>query len=169
MIQTTLILNCKKYYISKQLKEFRPYYCVMAKVYNEDLYYTKSGVELHEYKMHKYVYNLHVVNVPKIVKYDKRTKVMVMHKVNGLNISDMYSETLDNISNELFEQVREIIKTLVYHNVEYIDITGYNFILDNNDKLWIIDFEHAKYTIPMNDEFVKKFCNGLNEWNPEFR
>jgi len=141
----------------------------MSTEYNDELYYTKIGVELHEYKVHKYVYNLHIVDVPKIVKYNKKTKVMVMQRIRGLSLSDTYDETSDNIGEEMFNRVREIIKTLKYHNIEYIDITGYNFILDDKDKLWIIDFEHAKYTLNMQDEFVEKFCNGLNEWNPEFK
>jgi len=50
----------------------------------------------------------------------------------------------------------------------YIDITGYNFI-ENDNKLWIIDFGHATYNYPRKmDEFVEKFLAGHNGWNPEF-
>jgi tRNA A-37 threonylcarbamoyl transferase component Bud32 len=141
----------------------------MSKVYDDKLYYTKCGVELHEYKMHKYVYNLNIVNIPKVVKYDKKTKVMTMMKVHGISISDIFTEEPDNISTELFERIREIILKLVENNIEYVDITGYNFMLDDMDRLWIIDFEHAKYVDEVTDEFVLEFCDGLNVWNPLFK
>ena len=55
--------------------------------------------------------------------------------------------------------------------VEYPDITGYNFMLDKGENLWIIDFEHAKCRDIQEptDNFVLKFINGTNEWNPEFK
>ena len=43
-------------------------------VKDEDVYYTKENVSLCEYKMHKLVYNLHIVNIPKIISYNKETK-----------------------------------------------------------------------------------------------
>lgn len=141
----------------------------MTKVYDDKLYYTKFGVELHEYKMHKYVYNLKIVNVPRVVKYDRKTKAMTMVKVDGLSISDIFTEESDNISEELFDRVREIILKLVENNIEYIDITGYNFMLDAKDRIWIIDFEHAVYVEEVTDEFVLEFCDGLNAWNPLFK
>jgi tRNA A-37 threonylcarbamoyl transferase component Bud32 len=135
------------------------------------LYYIKNGVELHEYKMHKYVYNLGIVNVPKIIHYNKKTKVMAMNKIIGDNLSNIYGENEEDIEPEIFDRVREIIGTLARHNIEYPDITGYNFILDNNNKLWIVDFEHSKYNMDYNkmDEFINYFLEGNNEWNPEFK
>ena len=41
---------------------------------DEDVYYTKENVSLCEYKIHKYVYNLNIVNIPKIKSYNKKTK-----------------------------------------------------------------------------------------------
>ena len=125
--------------------------------------YTKNKVELHEYNMHKYVYDLHIVNIPAIISYNKDTKVMVMEKIDNMNISDMYGEKVGNISKELLDKVRNIIKTLYDHNIGYPDITGYNFI-EYDNKVWIIDFEHS-YKI---DPFIVKFIKGLNKWNPEY-
>ena len=68
----------------------------------------------------------------------------------------------------MFSNIRNIIQTLYDHDVLYIDITGYNFI-ENDNKLWIIDFEHATYNHPRKtDPFVEKFLEGHNGWNPEF-
>jgi len=135
---------------------------------DEDVYYTKENVSLCEYKIHKYVYNLDIVKVPKIKSYNKKTKQMKMVRVGAMSVSDYYGESAEHISDELFARIRTIIQTLYDHDILYIDITGYNFI-ENNNKLWIIDFEHATYNYPKKtDEFVKKFLEGHNGWNPEF-
>jgi len=134
---------------------------------DEDVYYTKENVSLKEYKIHAYVYDLNIVNIPKIIHYDKTTKQMKMVKVGTMNVSDFYGEKAEHVTKELFEKIRSVIKTLYEHNILYIDITGYNFIECEN-KLWIIDFEHAKYNAKRKNKFVEKFLKGTNEWNPEF-
>ena len=139
-----------------------------AKLKDEDVYYTKENVSLCEYKIHKYVYNLKIVNIPKIKSYNKKTKQMKMVRVGTMSLSDYYGETEEHISDELFAKIRNIIQTLYDHDILYIDITGYNFI-ENDKKLWIIDFEHATYNYPREtNQFVEKFLEGHNGWNPEF-
>ena len=127
--------------------------------------YTKYGVKQHEYDVHKYVYNLNLekVNVPKIISYDKEKEIMVMHKINALNLSDMFGEKSSDIDEYYFDEIRTIIKTLSDNGIEYPDITGYNFI-EHDNKIWIIDFEHAH----IRDTFVDKFIQGRNKWNPRF-
>ena len=139
---------------------------------NEQLYYTKQNVSLKEFKIHDYVYNLGIVNMPKIVDYNKKTKEMKMERVGVMNVSDFYGAEAKNISEELFGRIRSIIQTLYDHNILYIDITGYNFI-ETDDKIWIIDFEHAKHNNAnakrkIKNKFVERFLAGANEWNPEF-
>jgi RIO-like serine/threonine protein kinase len=106
-------------------------------------FYVKKNVSLEEYEIHKYAYDLHIVNIPKIVKYDKKKKVMTMERIGTMNISDFYGGLSDDIPDEIFTKVRNTIKKLYDHNILYIDITGYNFI-EHEDDIWIIDFEHAK-------------------------
>jgi tRNA A-37 threonylcarbamoyl transferase component Bud32 len=137
------------------------------KSYN-DLYYIKKEVSLKEYEMHKHVYALGIVNTPKILAYDRDTKVMIMEKVNYMNVSDYYGEKETDISAELFQKIRKIIKTLYDNNIVYPDITGYNFI-EYNKLIWIIDFEHSNFKPLLKDEFVVKFINGANKWNPRFK
>ena len=139
-----------------------------TKIKDEDVYFTKENVSLCEYKIHKYIYNLNIVNVPKIKSYNRKTKQLKMVRVGTMSLSDYHGETPEHISDELFTKIRNIIQTLYDHDILYIDITGYNFI-ENDDKLWIIDFEHATYNHPRKtDEFVEKFLEGHNGWNPEF-
>jgi len=139
-----------------------------AMLKDEDVYFTKENVSLCEYKIHKYVYKLNIVNIPKIKSYNRKTKQLKMVRVGTMSVSDYYGETAEHISDELFARIRNMIQTLYDHNILYIDITGYNFI-ENDDKLWIIDFEHATYNHPKKtNEFVEKFLEGHNGWNPEF-
>ena len=128
--------------------------------------YTKHSVKEHEYNVHKHVYNLKLekVNVPKIISYDKKKEIMVMEKIENMNLSDMFGEKASDIDEYYFDEIRTIIKTLSDNGIEYPDITGYNFI-EHNNKLWIIDFEHAH----IRDTFVDKFIHGRNTWNPRFK
>jgi tRNA A-37 threonylcarbamoyl transferase component Bud32 len=137
------------------------------KTYN-DLYYIKKDVSMKEYEMHKHVHSLGIVNTPKILAYDRDSKVMIMEKVNYMNVSDYYGEKETDISPELFKKIRQIIQTLYDNNIVYPDITGYNFI-EFDKRIWIIDFEHSNFKPLLKDEFVVKFINGLNKWNPRFK
>ena len=53
----------------------------------------------------------------------------------------------------------------------YPDITGYNFLMDKNKNIWIIDFGNAYVKSPddPDDPFVFDFINGRNGWNPEYK
>ena len=130
--------------------------------------FSKNNVSNHEYQMHKYIYELNLINVPKIIDYDANSQILKMDKINNYNISDMYGEGSENVPESIFSEIRSIINILYQNGITYPDITGYNFI-ENENKIWIIDFEHSYFTNKDNcDNFVSKFINGLNEWNPYF-
>jgi tRNA A-37 threonylcarbamoyl transferase component Bud32 len=129
--------------------------------------YIKLNVSPHEYYMHKYVYELGIVNIPKIIAYDHERHVLVIEKIKNMCISDWYGAESNKIAPELFDKIRDIIKKLADNNIEYSDITGYNFI-EYNNQIWIIDFEHSKVITDKLDTFVINFINGLNEWNPQY-
>jgi tRNA A-37 threonylcarbamoyl transferase component Bud32 len=131
------------------------------------VYYTKENVSLKEYKIHAYVYDLGIVNIPKIVHYNKKTKQMIMVKVGEMSVADFYGSLAADITAEMFARIRTIIQTLYDHHILYIDITGYNFV-ESGNKLWILDFEHARYNAKRKNTFVERFLGGANEWNPDF-
>lgn len=138
-----------------------------------EMYYVKHNVEHTEYFMQKYVHQLNIVNVPEIIRYDERNKIMVMRKVGKNNLSHNYGENATDIPDELFDTVIKIVRTLVLHGIEYPDLTGYNFVEDANTygKIWIIDFEHAKLAISkdITNIHIINICNGKQIWNPDFR
>ena len=148
----------------------------MDKYNNSDFYYVKNNVEHSEYFMHQYVYNLKIVNIPKIIEYDKSKKILILEKVSNDNLSDIYGEEASDIPNNIFNEVVNIIQTLALNGIEYPDITGYNFIEDSSKlcdkiKIWIIDFEHASLmkTNKIENIHIKSICNGVKEWNPDFK
>ena len=121
--------------------------------------------------VHKYIYELGIVSCPKIINYNSETKVLVMTKINNMSVADYYGEESKNIPLNIFNQIRNIIKTLYKQGIVYPDITGYNFIEADN-KIWIIDFEHAYHIndyIKDSNDFVVSFINGENSWNPSFK
>ena len=83
----------------------------------QEIYYIKENVSLQEYEMQTYVYNTGIVNVPKIIDYDIETKQMKMVRVGVMNISDFYGEKSEDISVDLFERIRNIIKILYENNI----------------------------------------------------
>ena len=132
--------------------------------------FVKKNVNHTEYFMQKYVYQLNIVNIPEIIEYDEKGKIMVMKKVDNNNLSDIYGENATDIPDEIFDQVVKILRTLTLHNIEYPDLTGYNFIEDKDGKVWIIDFEHSRImTSPqITNIHIQNICNGHKIWNPDF-
>jgi RIO-like serine/threonine protein kinase len=133
--------------------------------------YVKKNVNHKEYFMQKYVYQLNIVNVPEIIEYDDKGQIMIMNKVDNNNLSDHYGEEATDVPDKIFDQVIKIVRTLVLHNIEYPDLTGYNFIEDKNGKIWIIDFEHSKMmtSTRVDNKHIQNICNGCKTWNPDFR
>ena len=136
---------------------------------NNNTIYTKSNVEFHEYNMYNYIQQLNIVLVPKIINYDRQTKIMQMEKISGMSVSDFYGEEIEKVPNNIINRIRNIIHTLKLNNIIYPDITGYNFIKSNGELL-IIDFEHVYFGFnsAQSDPFVEEFLNGTESWNPDF-
>ena len=128
--------------------------------------YVKYNVLLHEYTMHKYIQELEIFNVPKIIAYDYERKVLITEKINNVNIYDNYG--IDYDYTDIFDEIRLIITNLFRYNIEYSDISGYNFIKYDN-KIWITNFKHARTITGGLNRFVSKFINGLNEWNTQYK
>ena len=116
---------------------------------------------------------------PKIIKsqitFNKEDEKYIgnitMENLNEMCVADMYGEDPKDIPKIVWDQIRVILKILYFdEGIEYIDITGYNFI-EKKGKVYIIDFGDARYT-KKNKEmnwFLSYFLGGHNGWNPDFR
>lgn len=134
-----------------------------------DLYFIKENVTPHEHGMQKYLHKLDIINIPKILHYDPETRCMVMARVNGMSVSDMYGEDVKNVPNKIYNKIVDIMRILILFNVCYPDFTGYNFIIENKTKkIWIIDFEHAYCESEISNKFVLSILDGKKMWNSEF-
>ena len=145
-------------------------------------WYHKPGVSLHEYTIHRRIYNiLHElqktetvpVMVPKVRSYDRERQCLTMSRIDGDNLSDIYGENFDDVPANLTRAVREAIRLLYSYRIVYPDVTGYNFVLSRSGHLYIVDFEHASY-FPADraeiDWYVQEFVEGeYADWNPDFR
>jgi len=116
---------------------------------------------------------------PKIIKseitFNKEDRKYIgnitMENLNELCIADRYGEDPRNIPKIIWDQIRTIIRILYNEEgIEYIDITGYNFI-EKKGKVYIIDFGDAIYTRKDREMnwFLSYFLGGHNGWNPDFK
>ena len=62
-------------------------------------YYVKYKVSEKEHFIQQYVYQVNIVNVPKIIYYDEENKIMIMKKIEGMNLSDQYGDNATDIPN----------------------------------------------------------------------
>ena len=58
----------------------------------KSIHFIKENVEFTEYAIHQIVYNLEIVNVPKIVNYDKDTKQLTLKNISNDCLSNIYGE-----------------------------------------------------------------------------
>jgi tRNA A-37 threonylcarbamoyl transferase component Bud32 len=96
---------------------------------------------------------------------------IIMENLNELCIADRYGEDPRNIPKIIWDQIRTIVRILYNEEgIEYIDITGYNFI-EKKGKVYIIDFGDAIYTRKDREMnwFLSYFLGGHNGWNPDFK
>jgi len=115
---------------------------------------------------------------PKIIdfklEYNKITSEytgnIIMEHLNAPCLADIYSDDPAKIPKWIWIKIKEILQTL-YDNegIEYIDITGYNFI-EKDNKIYIIDFGDAQYSNKFKkiNWFLDEFLNGHYGWNPDF-
>jgi tRNA A-37 threonylcarbamoyl transferase component Bud32 len=141
---------------------------------NANDFYVKINVHENEWFIQKYLEKLNNKNipVPEIIEYNGESKIMVMKKIGNNNLSHNYGENARDVPDELFKQVVTIVRNLVLNNVEYSDLTGYNFVEDTDGKVSIIDFGHAR--IKNSEDILKNIhiqniCNGYKIWNPDFK
>ena len=91
---------------------------------------------------------------------------ILMEKLDAKTIYDLYGTDIKNIPDKIWKQIYNIISILYYNDIHYVDISPYNFMVDSNDKVFVIDFGDA-YECKIN-WFLKDFIDGEKSWNPDF-
>ena len=126
--------------------------------------FIKQDVSLHEYTIHQLVYDMNIVNVPRIISYDNDKQILITQRLGNCSYDGV------TIDRDIFDDIRDIIRTLYDHNIEYPEITGRNF-MEYENKLWVVNFEHARQQqdTGLDDLFVKRFISrSLYQWNPKY-
>ena len=102
--------------------------------------FVKKNVEYQEYFIHSWVFSLveHLnkkrdtklgIKVPKIILYDEKSKVLTMQHLAGDNLSNIYGEEFNKVPKKYTDIIRNFIRVLDAYLIDYVDITGYNFML----------------------------------------
>lgn len=130
--------------------------------------FVKENVTNSEFMLNR-ITNFLDIPSPTVLSYNEN--ILKLEKIEGMSISDFYGENDKDVPIEIYESIRKIIKDLLKIGICYPDITGYNFMIDDKEKVWIVDFGHAYVASPEKklDEFIEKFINGFNGWNPLFK
>lgn len=104
---------------------------------------------------------------PRVIRCNQNS--IVMENLNEPCIADKYGKDIDDIPEWIKKEIVNILFLLYSANIEYIDVTPYNFI-EKDDRVWIIDFGHAR--VPdgeinwyLDDVFNKGY---LEKWNEDF-
>ena len=108
------------------------------------------------------------VPCPKVISYMEYglLNYLLMEKIDGKTIYELYGDDPKNVPENIWKQVHEIITKLYYRDIHYVDISPYNFIVDKDEKVFIIDFGDA-YESKVN-WFLKDFLDGEKSWNSDF-
>ena len=104
--------------------------------------------------------------------YEIEGETVHMKKIDGLCLADLYTDDPTMVPDWIWKEIQRIL-TILYERegIEYIDITGYNFVQETGtNKIWIIDFGHAYYTNPEKpvNWFLQEILDGGKGWNPDF-
>ena len=134
--------------------------------------FTKPDVGLREYAIHKLALELGLP-APPIFSYDWKERKLTMGHIEGRTVAEMYGENGEECPAGVWEEIRGIVRLLFENGIEYRDITAYNFMEDALGKIWVVDFERARFLEDVDEEcvdaFVPEFILGRNEWNPDFQ
>ena len=96
-----------------------------------------------------------------------------MEQVPGKSLYEIYGDEPSDIPNIIWNQIRHIVNELYdKEGIVYVDITPYNFMMDDDEKVYIIDFGDAYYEQPgqtrnwFHQEFLEDYTN---TWNSDFK
>lgn len=136
-----------------------------------DKVFIKKNVNYNEFALALLADKALKLKTPRIISYNEGNETLVMSKLNYSNVADYFGDEDIKTPDYIYAKIRKIVKKLYDSGITYPDITGYNFLIDKNENIWIIDFGHAYVKSPdePDDPFVFEFINGKNGWNPNYK
>lgn len=144
---------------------------IKAQPYNK----VSSLKVLKEYELQKYLASKYdfIPKVHSLTFLPSHSELKMDLVLKGLTLAENFSDDPEDIPIYIWNEMRQIVEKLYYdEGIEYIDITPYNFMIDPNDKIWLIDFGHAYYTDKTKsiNWFLNEFIfDGSNQFNPDFK
>ena len=84
--------------------------------------------------------------IPKFFDYNEETQQMKTQRIKSKNdwtLLDLYGEKAENVDEETFEEIRNIVAKLYVNGIINPNITPNNFVRDDDGKLWMIDFQNT--------------------------
>lgn len=105
---------------------------------------------------------------PNVIHYDEKS--IVMENLESLCIADKYGDKIEDVPDWICTEIESILTLLYTMNIEYIDVTPYNFI-EKENHVWIVDFGHAQ--VPQEDNmnwYLKEVFDNqiIEKWNVDF-
>jgi tRNA A-37 threonylcarbamoyl transferase component Bud32 len=95
--------------------------------------------------------------------------ILEMDKLDGCSLADEYGDNPEDIPNWIWEEIRFLLILLFENNIQYQDITPYNF-MKVDEKIFVIDFGDAYYHDDSEvNWFLQEFFDGNNSWNPDYK
>jgi tRNA A-37 threonylcarbamoyl transferase component Bud32 len=106
---------------------------------------------------------------PAVLETDNET-YMVMERIPNMCVADFYGTSIRNLPMWVRDQIVNILYTLYsIHKIQYIDVTGYNFV-EHEGKVWIIDFGDAYDDQEELHPLLKQiFAKRKLRWNKDFK
>lgn len=90
-----------------------------------------------------------------------------MERIKGNTIYELYGDQPKDVPSSIWKQIHSIVAILFSNDIHYIDITPYNFMVEESTgKVYVIDFGDA-YICRVN-WFLKEFLEGERSWNIDF-
>ena len=108
---------------------------------------------------------------PKVYNVVKHSDhwILEMEELDGTTLAEEYGENPEDIPKWIWEDIRFALILLFENNIQYRDITPYNFMLVD-EKIFVIDFGDAYYHDDTEvNWFLQEFFDGENSWNPDYK
>ena len=105
---------------------------------------------------------------PRIIRCNATS--IVMENLQTPCLGDVYGDDPEDVPEWIREEILDILYTLyTMLDIEYIDVTPYNFI-ERDGIVWIIDFGHAHMVTNEVDPYLDTLFATweITKWNPDF-